>query len=208
MKSFNEFLVESTRQNIFPNLATDIRITKNVAINWYNFSKFMPFFLITMSEKILSEDKKKHFRHIAFEELGEGSNKTHAELFRDSCTAIKIKCVSDNKPNSLEGLTKYINTPLVSESNMLGLGLGLEIIANENINFLFDNLILTDQNKKKILEDTLFFKIHRENEDEHIRKNFSNFSRFCNTQEEIVDFHEGFHFGLNFWKGFWSECYV
>lgn len=181
---------------------------------WTQFSKFVPNFLIR-SASMLSENKKRvHFVRIAYEELGEGKpNEIHSDLFEDVLTRVGISELSlkefDHQyfvPRSLEFLDASLSNA-GSDSEIIGLGLGLEAPAYENIETIFSALQWSNQ-YYNIVEESLFFRIHRVVEAEHIRLNIENFLKFCQTEEDKTNFLRGFFNSLEFWKMFWNDAAI
>ena len=91
-----------------------------------------------------------------------------------------------------------------NEQAIIGLLMSFEIVAQENIEMLFECLSFEDA-ARETLATTLFFKIHRQDETEHIRHSVANFLRFCRTASHRDDFREGFDRGIEFWGRFWDQ---
>lgn len=174
-----------------------------VSSAWYTFSKYMPTFLLEMAGSLSTNELKVNMAGIAYEELGFGNTKKiHERLFFNACKEIDLN-PEDMFLKSLEWL-KLTKSTLSSDQEVLGLSLGMEIIANENIAFLVQGLSPSDSSRKK-LSKTEFFVIHFENEQEHIDKNIQSFKDFISTNAEEEKFLYGLSVGLNFWKNFWEE---
>jgi pyrroloquinoline quinone (PQQ) biosynthesis protein C len=90
-----------------------------------------------------------------------------------------------------------------SDSEVLGILLGLEIPAEENIEMIFTSLGYSES-VSAVLAKTKFFALHRAIEIEHVRLTVSNFLRFCSTEEQRAQFVAGFDTGLEFWKRYWN----
>ena len=181
---------------------------------WYQFSSFMPFFLELACQKITSEEKKEHIRKIAFEEMGEGYyKKRHSKIFLDAVSISRRNSRSWKKAimqqeTSVERLLLSLEKLVREAKNqeyVLGVCLGIEIPANENIEALFQ-AVKYDIDEEK-LEDTEFFKIHRENEDEHIEKNLKSFKTILNVKQ-LNSFMDGFDSAVTFWRDFWQMAAV
>ena len=147
---------------------------------------------------------------ILFEELGTRNHRLiHSDIFLDTIESIGIE--SEIRRRLIEkylsqfGFDSLISTMNEAENNseILGILLGLEIDANENIQTVFNSLAFDAEIRFKIQNDS-FFKIHRIAEDEHIRLDVANFLRFCRTSEEKDEFISGFDKAVKFWRGFWS----
>lgn len=169
---------------------------------WYRFSDYMPKFLATSGSQFKSNEERLCAIQIAFEELGEGNkDHIHAEAFKKTCEKAGI-FIGDLECQSINILDSFLES-LPSDKKKLGIGLGLEIIANENIETLF-NYLSYDEKSKNLLGKSYFFKTHFINEDEHIRENAQNFL-FCISKEDKADFLIGFKEGIRFWQSFWDE---
>jgi len=182
------------------------------SLEWYRFSQFAPWFDCQSAAKV-SDNKMRHYLiQIAFEELGMRDEKEiHCELFWET---VKHLGISDDKKKLLQGLNgvsaalQYLATSLLAakpDSEILGMMLGFEIPARENIETLLECMSNNNEALKKKLAATKFFKIHRIIETEHIRLSVSNWLRFCKTEGERSDFIKGCDIGLNFWKQFWTQ---
>ncbi len=186
---------------IFPDFSTlkkSINLPFVIGSHWYAFSKFMPEFLLEMSHKTSCMFTKTKLISICNEELGDGDIKSnHAELFYKALKENEISLNREAYPDSLNFLREQI-TSEKSKFFLLGLHLGLEIIANENIEALADGL-----GKKRELQESLFFKIHMVNEDIHIQKCLDNFKLAKSSVEKEL-FLQGFDTGLKFWSLFWQ----
>ena len=79
----------------------------------------------------------------------------------------------------------------------------MEIPANENIETLF-HAVKYDIEEND-LEDTEFFKVHRENEDEHIELNLKSYQSIQGAEQK-EEFLKGFDDAILFWKNFWKEA--
>ncbi len=180
------------------------RISKVIIGNlWFEFSDFMPKYLTKAASLVSTNEIRRNIVQIAYEELGSGSHKAiHSHLF--------LECLDNNfkrdhqitcEKELASLLNKIQKNP--SDSFILGINLGLEIPANENIECIF-NAITTNKEEELKIEKMPFFKIHRINEDEHIRLNVKNFLDFCKSKEEVNEFLEGFNIAINFWESFWS----
>jgi hypothetical protein len=136
---------------------------------------------------------------ISNEEMGDGKVKLiHSDLFRSACASVGIVIDEDCEVLALDILHRSIEKKS-TDSYLLGIHLGLEIIANENIKNLINAI---DEN----ISQTPFFQIHLVNEDEHIQKCVNNFYEFCTTEYEKSDFMSGFELSVLFWKEFWKEA--
>ena len=167
---------------------------------WFSFSSYMPFFLIQLSTKANSIQTVSKLISIANEELGDGDYiLAHAYLFKQACLNENIQI--NQQFTSLKSLNilKDIIAKELNDSYILGIHLGLEIIANENITSLVNILGNTLS-----LQSSEFFRIHFVNEDDHIKKCVDNFN-LCKSLESQNDFLSGFKQGLFFWDEFWKE---
>ena len=134
----------------------------------------------------------------------------HCTMFKEAALVVSVK------EFDFEDLSKY--SPIINDLKnldrgmrdaenddvIMGMLLGLEAPAVENIEAVFNGLGHNWKSRKK-LESSEFFKIHRAVEEEHVRLTVSNFLRFCKTDKSKKDFIKGFHFCLDFWKDFWRH---
>lgn len=170
---------------------------------WYEFSSVMPWFLCLAGTKVSTNEMRQSLIRVAFEELGEGkATDLHCEKFREAVLSTGVDFERRDSDSVVIGLLKTFINEASSPYQVLGLCLGLEIIANENIDFLFRGLAF-DAKARTALEDSYFFKIHRVNEDNHIFYNVSNFLKFCSSNAQKKEFLAGFDNALDFWRIFW-----
>jgi hypothetical protein len=150
---------------------------------------------------------------ITWEELGSGNPEMlHSKLFLAAASLSKNKEINWKKEILNSNLDcKILLDQLYSDLEncktsyqILGMTLGMEIPANENIDCLF-NSVCYDVSRET-LENSSFFKIHRVNEDQHIAANIENFEIVCKTQKSKEEFIEGFTAAVTFWKFFWDEA--
>ncbi len=186
-----------------------VESSKVVGKMWYEFSKFMPKYLCRTASKVESNEVQHYIVQVAFEELGSRKvSNLHCELFKKSIEDIGVDINSiDKNTLDLSCLNELWETleNTNNQSFILGINLGLEIPANENIECLFQSCLF-DTNKEEDLAKSRFFIAHRINEDEHIRMNVANFLRFCPTQTDKDSFIEGFKVAVKFWEKFWSKA--
>lgn len=179
---------------------------------WSEFSRIVPNLLIQAAAKLKDINKQLYFVRIAHEELGGGNlDEVHADLFN---TSLRLAGVSDQqrdffvhakvKRQSLDIIERAI-VSAKSDSEIIGIGLGLEAPAFENIEILFSSLLPACKGNAS-LEQQPFFKIHRVVETEHIRLNIENFLRYCHSATERQEFLNGFYSALQFWKIFWDDA--
>lgn len=184
--------------------------TEIVGTFWHHFSALAPQVMSMASAKVDNNLMRHYIVQIIFEELGTRNHRLiHPDLFLD---AIESVGVTTQRRKELVGkhLSKLgfnelcaIMNEAKTNSEILGILLGLEIDANENIQSIYDALIFSTE-AEEILDKTPFFKIHRIAEDEHIRLDVANFLRFCQTEEEKADFTQGFDKAVLFWKNYWN----
>lgn len=181
-----------------------------VGANWLDFSTWLPSFL-TLSAAKADDNLVRHYLiQIAFEELGgRKSDEIHCRLFAEAVAGIGISeaelaaadcgAQSDIYDDFYEALLKAEST-----AEVLGLNLGVEIIAEENIETLFALLAYSDA-AAAALNESVFFRMHRAIEEEHLRLSISNFLRFCGDDEDKRLFLSGFDKSIGFWRSFWNR---
>lgn len=182
-----------------------------VSSQWYRFSSFMPWFLSRAASMVSNNVKRHYVIQTAYEELGmRDVEEIHAEMFK---SAAILTGVNDNQINQLmdyepiaDRLGWLANRLLHcgSDAEVMGMLLGLECPANENIDTIF-NALAYDEDTKNLAKETKFFKLHRAIETEHVRLTVSNYLRFCPDEIQKNQFINGFDSGIEFWRSFWSE---
>ena len=174
----------------------------------------MPFFFGIASQKITSENERKHIRDIAFEEMGEGYyEKRHSKTFLDATSmsnqnSINWKKVILEQDTPVEQLLLSLEQSAreaKDQEYIWGLCLGMEIPANENIEVLFQT-VRYDIDEEQ-LKATEFFKIHRQNEDKHIERNLKSFMSILNSKQ-LNTFIDGFDHAILFWRDFWKMAAI
>ena len=181
---------------------------------WYQFSKFMPFFLGIAAQKVVSRYERNHIKDIAFEEMGEGDyEKRHSETFLEAVSISNKNSQNWRKAiieqeSSIQMLLSALEQSARSakgQKYIFGLCSGLEIPANENIEALFQ-AVRHDIDEDK-LESTEFFRVHRKNEDDHIEKSLKSFKSILN-KNQLNAFMDGFDNAILFWRSFWKMAAV
>lgn len=177
---------------------------------WHHFSALAPQVMSIAAAKVDSNLMRHYIVQIIFEELGTRNHRLiHPDLFLDTIEEIGV--TKERRKNlvkkylailGLDNLVSVMNGAKTN-SEILGILLGLEIDANENIQTIFDSLAFDDEAEVKV-KHTPFFKIHRIAEDEHIRIDVANFLRFCQTDKEKGEFTQGFDKAVSFWKNYWD----
>jgi hypothetical protein len=171
---------------------------------WLQFSILMPKVLCLLASKVDSNQARMRILKIAWEELGEGKVKhIHPETFKTclSLADVEVKTIPSEAISQLE---RYAEGSFRSTAEIFGLGLGLEIIAVQNIETIFNGLA-HDPIIATNLKLTEFFQIHFQNEEGHISHCIDSFIKYCPDYTSKNDFLMGFENGLIFWKLFWSE---
>ncbi len=200
LKGFNN--IADSKHIFISHLQNNLKVSNHVASYWYSFSHIMPSLLIQASNNIDVFHQRETLITIAKEERGDVDGVPHFEMFANACKEIGIF----PKILELDILEELMLFAMRSDNHKtLGLCFGLEVIANENIQYLFQNLS-NDLLEEKTLSASDFFKIHRMNEDTHIELNFRNYKRYCLTLEDQSCFMIGFEYALDFWKNFWSQA--
>lgn len=184
--------------------------TEIVGTFWHHFSALAPQVMSIASARVDNNFMRHYIVQILFEELGTRNHKLiHPDLFLDAIESIGVTTKRRNELVSkhlsklgFNELSRIMNEAK-SNSEILGILLGLEIDANENIQAIFQALTFNEGATQKI-KNTPFFKIHRIAEDEHIRLDVANFLRFCGSDDEREKFSQGFDKSVIFWKKYWD----
>jgi hypothetical protein len=185
----------------------NIELARRSGKLWYEFSAFMPYFLTKAASQLDTNEQRAYITQVAYEELGYGDpEKMHYLDFEKALMAAGIDKSEAGEVSVavlLDGLKECL-LHKTDDAGVLGMCLGLEIIANENIDSLFESLAYNEEARKS-LSQSIFFKIHRVNEDDHIALNVANFIRFCDTEEKRNSFIYGFKESTAFWQKYWSK---
>ncbi|PNQ54164.1 hypothetical protein C1141_17350, partial [Vibrio agarivorans] len=208
------FMDEANKQNVFVNInaTADTRKSKASAICmakiWYEFTRFVPIF-ITKAVTLTDDPERQHaLIQIAYDELGgRDKNFIHSQLFLETLKEIDIKIDSNFRNTSIKSVLNYLDNTLVSTTSqygIVGLLMSFEIIAEENIETLF-RCLCYEEYCESVMSKTPFFKIHRQDETEHIRHSVANYLRFCKSEQQKAEFKASFDAGVNFWQRFWDQ---
>lgn len=181
-----------------------------VAVLWHSFSEFMPWFLCHASASVSNNRLRHYVIQTAFEELGmRDVTEIHHEMFWKLALSTGITEENRKQIENDSGIERVIcslRSGLIlahSNAEILGMLLGLEIPAQENIENIFQALARTPE-LETTLSHSMFFKLHRKLEIEHIRLDVSVFLRFCTTDDQKDRFIHGFDKGVRFWRDFWT----
>jgi len=194
---------------IFNDFERSLKQSSRVANHWFTFSKFMPEFLADLARVLTNEEIKHKVLAILNEELGSDIGaKPHYLLYSDALEKIGINTRQIDVKSIETFKSEFIHlkntcgdlNPLVA-----GISLGLEIIAEKNIEYLLKYSAFDDESERK-LKLTPFFKIHLINEKEHIMKCISNYELIATSADNENIFKIGMKTGLDFWKNFWMEA--
>lgn len=184
--------------------------TEIVGTFWHHFSALAPQVMSIASAKVDNNLMRHYIVQIIFEELGTRNHRViHPDLFLDAIESIGVTTerrkylIGKYLPSLGFDSLVSVMTDAKTNSEILGILLGLEIDANENIQTIFDSLSY-DNDTEENVKNTTFFKIHRIAEDEHIRIDVANFLRFCQTDKEKEEFVQGFDKAVLFWKNYWD----
>lgn len=191
----------------FEKVKSDHKSLLQAGIPWLFFSQKIPEVLRLVADYSTDEEFSKNIAHICEDELGFGNPKAnHAKLFKD-CLIVQglsdeaiVKSLETNKNRKVLNLIEDVKTKNNEWFN-LGLILGLEIVAYENINTVLSLISLED---KLRLFNMPYFKIHFVAEDEHINLNIQNYLGLSSSKEKRLLYLEGFNSGIEFWVDFWK----
>ena len=162
---------------------------------WHQFSQFMPWFLCQAAANVSTNAARTAIARIAWEELGSGiRGEIHADQFLDCVKIAGSESVTIPLPGPRTGdLEEALLKSRGNDSYIFGMCLGLEIVAIENIETIFESLAVSTD-------------VRRVNEEGHIEHSVNNFLRFCLTDHQKQEFMKGFHLAVNFWQNFWHEA--
>lgn len=183
-----------------------------VAALWHRFSAFMPWFLCQAAAMVSSNEKRHYVIQTAFEELGmRDVREIHPDMFWSAAELAGVNVAEREQTLNAPAPTRVLldlRAALLSyktDEEVLGILLGLEIPAIENIETVFSSLAHNEISRSRLYAHK-FFRLHRQIETEHVRLTVSNFLRFCTTEEQKDLFVRGFNDGLKFWRNFWDSA--
>jgi hypothetical protein len=181
-----------------------------VGVLWHRFSEYMPQFLCQAAAQVSTNQIRHYVIQTAFEELGmRNSNEIHPDMFWQSAISAgataqdKDRLDNDSRLNATLLALKEALSSCTTDAEILGMLLGLEIPAIENIEMIYQSLAHTEELKTSLAQSR-FFALHRQIEIEHVRLTVANFLRFCVTPEAKTGFIKGFENGLEFWQAYWN----
>lgn len=196
--------------NLIVKTQNSLQIAEVVANNWFAFTSFVPLFITKAVSKIEDPEQQHYLIQIAYDELG-GQNKSliHSKLFRLALEEANISCLEGDDTLKLDALffLEGILAKAKTEAEIIGLLLSFEIIAERNIETLYQGLCYSIESSQA-LDKSQFFKIHRCDESEHIRHSIANFIRFCQTETDINQALQFFDHGVSFWLNFWNHLAI
>ncbi len=178
---------------------------------WHQFSAMAPKVMCIGAGKLDSNEMRHYVIQPIYEELGKRRHQNiHPDKFLDCIREIGIydeKRLSLIRQYSSRIPLLYLRNAMEtasSDQEILGIFLGLEINAEENIETLIDSLSYNSIIRERVL-NSWFFRVHRVAEEEHTRLNVANFLRFSPTEDQKAQFKKGFHKSVFFWKKYWEE---
>ena len=191
-------------------VSPSIEKAKAVGVCWHVFSESTPWLLCQAAAQVSTNEKRHYVIQTAFEELGmRDVTEIHPDLFWSAAKMIGVTeadhsriGIDKNLHESLQALKSAL-LGYRTDAEVLGVLLGLEIPARENIEAIFQGLAHSSL-ASDALAKTKFFIVHRFVESEHIRITVANFLRFCQSPEEKRLFIKGFEDGIEFWSTFWN----
>lgn len=213
----NQFTSNQKINSIFENLLETIFCNPEesheiVGARWLIFSREMPTILQLMAANLPDTSKsKKNIDRIHFEEIGEGDNEqVHSALYRNSLLRTGMQ-----ERRLVQLCEKYPVTELdelklkvmhACPSVTMGIALGLELVAVENIYFLAVSFMNRGKNGEQLQSDP-FFQLHFKNEVSHIQSNFENYLHLKSKIEQYK-YTEGVRYALEFWLKFWQQTII
>lgn len=214
IKALRHFEQIKNKVTVFTEFEADTKVSRErsyvIGNMWYVFSAFMPWFLCHASSLVSSNEKRHYVIQTAFEELGmRDVREIHSEMF---LSAFDLTGLASENRDLIRKNEKFLvvmnklRSRLLDCSNdeqVLGILLGLELPAEENIETVLSSLVFSRE-MQILLEQHKFFRLHREIEAEHVRLTVSNALRFCPTELQKESFMIGLNSGLEFWREFWN----
>lgn len=211
-----EFFERAAARHIFANIDAALancgsrRLAALVIANlWLAFTRKVPGFISAAVTMATRPELQHQMVQIAFDELGrEKAELVHSLLFIEAVKEAEIELDPDACVESIRPVLDLLDEALrnaKSDAGILGLLLSLEIIAERNIETLFECLSF-DEAAGEALAATSFMTIHRADEVEHIRHSVANYLMHCRSNGERDDALVSFDTGLGFWVQFWDHC--
>ncbi|MBI4371046.1 MAG: iron-containing redox enzyme family protein [Elusimicrobia bacterium] len=183
-----------------------------VSALWHRFSSFMPWFLCQAAAMVSTNEKRHYVIQTAFEELGmRDAREIHCDMFWNAAAQAGVsekdraEVLADVPAATALASLRGALLSYGTDEEVLGILLGLEIPARENIETVFRSLA-HDDGTAVALDAHRFFIFHRQIEIEHVRLTVANFVRYCRTEEQRRRFQRGFSNGLGFWSRFWNTA--
>lgn len=208
-ETLREIMKRAVLNDIECLLPKNINTARMIATGWHAFSEIMPWVLSCAATMVSNNHIRHYIIQAAYEELGmRNYNEIHADIFWKSAISINVAkpAIEILKEDSeLRKSLNYLRRKLQSynhDMEVLGILAGLECPAVENIIAVMSAMSY-DKNASEILKTDIFFILHTQIEEEHIRLTTANFMRFKRTETDRDKFMVGFNDGLNFWKKFW-----
>lgn len=180
-----------------------------VASYWYHFSIFAADFLCLALPLLHSHGNRAYVAQTVNEELGSGiPERVHSVLLLDALT----QCGLDKNeilfyPTiELDAVFESLKQRLLStktDHEIAGFFLGFELLAEHNINHVFECLHPTACTREE-LRQTDYFQEHFQVEPEHIRRAITMGMSSCSGDREIKAMLDTYHHGISFWNDFWK----
>lgn len=138
-----------------------------VGTQWHRFSEMVPGLLCKAASMVSTNRKRHYVIQATFEELGmRKEEEIHADLFWQAAqlatvtaTDLERLSVDNGVTQALQGLSDAVSSA-PNDAQVMGLLLGLEAPAEENIETVFSALAV-DEELRRSMEATLFFRFHR-----------------------------------------------
>ena len=208
----NRAIIPQIFQGINEKLQTPSKLNSLIAgTMWHLFSSRVIKLMCVCAGKLSNNEIRHYVIQPIFEELGKRNHRMiHPDIFLDCLDDLDIDqkqraslYISHSSKLPLNWLEERINSAN-SDAEILGIMLGLEINAEENI-LTLSKALSYDPSSKEIVHKSKFFRIHFVAEQEHIRLNVANFLRFCPSSQNKQDFLKGFDTSISFWRTYWNE---
>lgn len=216
VKQYTSFFQRLARPtDIFNNFQKNVPVktlqsAKVIGALWYHLSEAIVDILCIALAK-LENPRIRHFvMQTAYEELGEDSeDKIHTDLLRESLRAAGVTDVdiltwsgARDVHASIASLRDNLNA-CVSDEEICGLLLGMEIIAYENIANVVDYLDYSSDVGSKV-RTTEWVRLHNTLEEAHIHRSVSVFVRHVPDFTSRRKFVRKFMETMAFWNEFWE----
>lgn len=209
-KQRQQFFKEANIDSIFAPISK-INRSKSLkfygGLSWLYFSRKIIDLLEFVASQASLDFMKKNISAILEDEIGLKGEQAHFEMYEDALKRVYLKetdySIASQWKSSLafEQLLNETKSESCEYFN-LGLILGLEIPANENIEMSLR--IICNEEEEQEISKMKYFLVHMVAEDEHINRNVLNYLNLTSMVQRS-QYLKGFRRGVDFWNIYWHK---